>query len=500
MHPDRRQFLRSVAAGAAAAPSILGAAARRPNVVFILVDEWRAQATGYNGDPNVHAPVLDRLAAQSVSFDTAVSSLPVCCPYRGSLLTGQYPLTNGVYVNDVPLVPKSLTFGEAFTKAGYRTGYIGKWHLYGSPKGENERRLDYIPPDKRFGFDYWKVCECTHAYNKSLYYEGNDPTPKYWPGYDAFPQSDDACAFIERQAKTSDPFCLVLSLGPPHFPLQTAPEKHRAMFQNREIRLRDNVPQDRRAEATTMLRGYYAHMAALDECFDRLLASLDRARIAEDTILVFTSDHGDMMLSQGLTTKLHPWDESIRVPFLVRYPRKAGTKGRRIRTPLNAPDIFPTLLGLADIPVPEGVEGTDHAKLIAGGKEPSGDRGTFLNLPVPITEARRHGFAAYRGLRTKQYTYVRSIVGPWLLYDNDADPFQMRNLIDKPGSKSLRARLDRELDAELKRRKDDFLPAAEYARRAGVAHYREVNTRIGRHVSPWGDWQSTLTEPAPTRP
>src|SRR6516225_1285905 len=249
---------------AAAAPAVLAQRRRRPNVLFILADEWRAQATAYNGDTNVLTPALDRLAGQSVSFDTAVSGTPVCCPYRASLLTGQYPLTNGVFINDVELKPKGVTMGEAFQRAGYRTGWIGKWHLYGSPDGNYGRRLAYIPPDKRFGFEYWKACECTHDYNRSLYYEGSDPTAKYWPGYDAFAQTDDCCAFIERQAKSSDPFCMVLSLGPPHFPLQTAPEKYRAMFAGREIALRKNVPAARGAESATMHRGYYAHMAALD--------------------------------------------------------------------------------------------------------------------------------------------------------------------------------------------------------------------------------------------
>src|SRR5215467_13786844 len=115
MRPNRRQFLLSTAAVAA----VLAQRRRRPNVLFILADEWRAQATGYNGDPNVRAPVLDRLAGQSVSFDTAVSGTPVCCPYRASLLTGQYPLTNGVFINDVPLKPTGVTVGDAFTRAGY---------------------------------------------------------------------------------------------------------------------------------------------------------------------------------------------------------------------------------------------------------------------------------------------------------------------------------------------------------------------------------------------
>src|SRR5437016_12916743 len=161
MSTTRRAFLQTAAGALAGAPAILGQRPRRPNVLFILADEWRAQATGYNGDPNVRAPVLDRFASQSVDFQTAVSGCAVCCPYRASLLTGQYPLTHGVFINDVELKPKNTTLGEAFAQAGYRTGYIGKWHVYGSPDGNYGRRLAYIPPEKRFGFEYWKACECT---------------------------------------------------------------------------------------------------------------------------------------------------------------------------------------------------------------------------------------------------------------------------------------------------------------------------------------------------
>lgn len=464
------------------APALLGQGQRRPNVVVVLADEWRAQSTGYAGDHNVQTPVLDRLAAESVNFENAVSGCPVCCPYRASLMTGQYPLTNGVFINDVELKPNGPTLGETFRNAGYATGFIGKWHLYGSPDGKYGRRLAYIPPEKRFGFDYWKACECTHEYNHSLYYEGNDPTPKYWPGYDAIAQTDDACGFMERQTA---PFFLVLSLGPPHFPYATAPERYQAMYRDKNIQLRANVPPEKRREATNILRGYYAHMTAVDDCMGRILRAIEKTGAAEDTIVVFTSDHGDMMFSQGLTTKLYPWDESIRVPLLVRYPRKLGR--RRIRTPIDSPDLMPTLLGLSGLSIPESVEGTDFF----GAPMPR-DAAAFVNLPVPITEARRYGFAAYRGLRTERYIYVRSIKGPWLLYDNERDPFQMHNLCEKSEHRDLRSRLDRALDATLRKRKDDFLPAAEYVKRAGVGHYQEVNVPIGRHPSPWGDWDSTL--------
>jgi arylsulfatase A-like enzyme len=466
------------------AAAMAAAKARRPNVLLIIADEWRAQATSWNGDTNVSTPNLDRFARESLSFDRAVSNLPVCCPARASIMTGQYPLTHGVFINDVELKPKGATLGQTFQNAGYRTGYIGKWHLYGSPDGKYGRRLAPVPRDKRFGFEYWKACECTHDYNHSLYYDGDDPQPKYWPGYDASSQTDDAIGFIERSAKRSDPFLLCLSLGPPHFPYGTAPAEFQDQYRLRPISLRPNVPGGKRAEATEILRGYYAHMAALDACFERLFRSLDRAGIAEDTIVVFTSDHGDMMLSQGLTTKLYPWDESVRIPMLIRYPRKLGRKGSRVTTAFGMPDLMPTVLALAGLPIPDNVEGSDRLQQRSDA--------SLLMLPVPITEARRYGFAEYRGLRTERHTYVRSIHGPWLLYDNEKDPYQMHNLIGAAESARLRSELDRRLDAELRARRDDFRPAETYLEEAGLTNYEEAHVPVEHCASPWGDWESTV--------
>jgi arylsulfatase A-like enzyme len=491
--PSRRAFLKT---GASAAAAQLPAKVHsRPNVLFILADEWRAQATGYNGDANVKTPVLDRLAGESISFDTAVGGTPVCCPARASIMTGQYPLTHGVYINDVELKPSGTTLPQLFANAGYQTGFIGKWHLYGSPDGNYGRRLAFVPPENRLGFNYWKACECTHDYNHSLYYEGSDRTPKYWPGYDAFAQTTDACQFMVEQAKGKNPWFLFLSLGPPHFPYETAPEPFRSQYATHPISLRPNVPDSRQAEAIGILRGYSAHIAALDSCLARLLKTLQSTGTAEDTIVVFTSDHGDMMLSQGLTTKLYPWDESIRIPLLVRYPRKFGNRGARVKTPAGQPDILPTLASLANLPVPDGVQGRDLSKELKHGTATgANDSGALLSLPVPITEARRYGFAEYRGLRTQRYTYVRALGAPWLLYDNVIDPYQMHNLADSPGSRSLQRDLDEQLQRELRRVHDDFLPAKAYIERGNLSHYKEVNVPVGHTKSPWGDWQSTLAQ------
>lgn len=493
----RREFAGGLAASCAV--SLFGQGSRprntekkRPNVLVVIADEWRAQSFGYQGDPNAPTAVFDRFARESVNFQQAISGMSVCCPARASLLTGQYSLTNGVYINDVELKPKGKTLGECFQSSGYRTGYIGKWHLYGSPDGHYGRREAFIPPDLHFGFEYWKAAECTHDYNRSFYYQGNDPTKRYWPGYDAQAQTDDACQFIKDESRGSKPWFLVLSWGPPHFPLQTAPDKYRKEFADRTISLRPNVPADKAEQATADLRGYYAHMAALDDCFAKILAAIDATGDREDTVVLFTSDHGDMMESQGLTTKIYPWEESVRVPFLLRYPRKFGHARITTNTLLSTPDIMPTLLGLAGIDSPATVEGTDFSNLRRKIRTLGPSDTAFLTMPVAITTAREYGIAEYRGVRNARYTYVRSIHGPWLLYDNVADPYQMRNLIGDPKYREPELRMKAQLDAWLHDLNDEFLPGDKYLERDHLTNYYEAYTGVIYTRSPWGDWESTM--------
>lgn len=457
----RRQFLGVAGAGAAAA---LGVAAqeppaRKPHVVYVFADQWRAQATGYAGDPNAITPNLDRLAGQSVNFTYAVSGCPVCTPYRASLLTGQYWLTHGLFMNDVPLRNEAVSLAEAFAAAGYGTAYIGKWHLDG------HGRSSYIPRERRQGFEYWKVLECTHAYNASNYY-ADDEVKRAWDGYDAIAQTRDAQQYIRDHA-AGPPFLLVLSWGPPHEPYHTAPERFRAMIDAGKIQLRPNVPPESAGKAREELAGYYAHIAALDACVGDLLATLDECGIADNTLFVFTADHGDMLHSQGAQKKQQPCDESIRVPFLLWYPGGLGREGRSLDTLLNAPDIMPTLLGLAGAPIPETVEGNDFSKPLMDGVSPETDA-ALLMCPAPFGQwPRARGGREYRGIRTARYTYCRGLDGPWLLFDNENDPYQLDNVCGKPGHETIQADLDRLLDEKLAQTRDEFLPARDYIARWG---------------------------------
>ncbi len=430
---------------------------RRPNLVFVFADQLRAQAVGYAGDPNMkgQTPHLDKLAGESVNFTGAVSCCPVCTPYRASLLTGQYPLKHGLFLNDLPLKANGATIAEAFAAAGYSTGYVGKWHLDG------HGRSSYIPPERRHGFEYWKVLECTHNYNRSAYYAGNDPTKLTWTGYDVIAQTRDAKQYIAEHAGAAKPFVLFLSWGTPHNPYETAPKKYRDRFDPARITLRPNVPANHTARARRNLAGYYAHIAAMDDCIGDLLGAIAKAGVADDTIFVFTSDHGDMLGSQGEQRKQRPWDESIRVPLLVRYPKVQAGKSKSLDTPINAPDLMPTLLALAGVTVPKGVQGTDYSGLITG-KSTRDTEAALIMCPSPFGEWRRRQGREYRGVRTRTHTYVRDLDGPWLLHDNARDPYQRKNLADVPAHAELQARMEALLAELLAATGDKFLPGTEY--------------------------------------
>jgi arylsulfatase A-like enzyme len=425
-----------------------------------MADQWRAEAFGYAGNRDVKTPNFDRLARESVWFANAVSTIPVCSPTRATILTGRRALAHGVFMNDVPLSPVAETFPKVFAAAGYDTGFIGKWHVDG------HGRSAYIPPERRQGFQYWNALECTHDYNHSFYY-GDGPEKKVWPGYDAESQTADAAAYLREHAHTERPFLLFLSWGPPHEPYQTAPERFRQVYKAENLSLRPNVPQEDAARARSELAGYYAHCTALDNCLLALRQTLVKTGLDENTIIVFTSDHGDMIWSHASEKKQQPFDESARVPLLLRLPMSLGGKRARLDATIGTEDIMPTLLSLCDLTVPTVVQGLDFTGHIRGGKDPS-DGAAAILCPAPFGQwSRARGGREYRAIRTKRYTYARNLNGPWLLFDNKTDPYQMKNLVADPKHAGLQRRMDAWLTRKLKSRDDEFAPAETYFQRWG---------------------------------
>lgn len=437
---------------------------KSPNVVFVFADQLREQALGYTGDPNVITPNIDRLAGESVNIRNAISCVPVSCPYRASMLTGQYALSNGVFLNDVQLNPEINSIAKIYKKAGYNTAYIGKWHINGNG------RTKYIKEEFRQGFEYFKALECTHAYLRSKYFDNNDTIPKFWKGYDAIDQTKDAINYMKEHSKDDKPFILYLSWGGPHNPYEQVTPHYKKMYADKEIILRKNVPANKREQSIKDLRGYYAQITALDDCIGMLQKAIKDIGIEENTIFVFTSDHGDMLGSQGMRWKQRPYDESIRVPFLIKYPALLADKNRETDMIINTPDILPTLLGLSNIDIPESIEGDDLSDIITGEKDDYTDA-ALIECITPFADFRKGIGCEYRGLRTKRYTYVRDLNGPWLMFDNLKDPYQQNNIIDSPEYASIRKELDDKLMKKLNALGDEFRPGMEYIKKWGY----EVN-------------------------
>ncbi|EAZ80071.1 sulfatase family protein [Algoriphagus machipongonensis] len=450
-----------------------------PNIVFVLADQWRAQEVGYAGNDQIITPNLNKLATESLIFENAVTTMAVCAPWRASFLTGQYPLTHGVFYNDKPLPNEAYTFAEIYKEAGYQTGYIGKWHLNGHARGADpfSARDQPVPKDRRQGFDYWKVREVTHNYNNSFYFDEEDKK-HVWEGYDVFPQTDSAISYISKNKEK--PFVLMLSYGPPHDPYFSAPKEYQDLYDAGTLKLRPNVPEEYQDSARRVLAGYYAHATAIDKAIGDLLEGIEKAGVADNTIFVFTSEHGDMLMSRGVVKKQRPWDEAIKVPMLIRYPGKL--ESRRVLDPIGTPDILPTLLGLSDIPIPKSIEGKDFSKNLLSGKDLENDA-TLIMLPVPFHEWQfKNGGREYRGIRTRRYTYVKDLLGPWLLYDNENDPFQLNNLVNQSEYNSLQKKLEKSLSKKLKEINDKFWPADEYMNQWNYLYDRTDSLRAENYL------------------
>ncbi len=428
----------------------------KANVVFILADQWRGSATGYAGDPNVKTPNLDLFAEEAITFSNAVSVCPVCTPYRASLLTGRYPTSTGMFLNDAYLPAEELCLAEVFKENGYNTGYIGKWHLDG------QGRFDFTPRERRQGFDYWKGLECSHDYNHMAYYEGDSPEIKYWEGYSPFAVAEDAEGYITDHANNDKPFFLFVSIAAPHFPHATAPEEFKKLYPEADIKLNPNVPEELHSQARKELVGYYAHCSAIDEAVGGILDQLKELDLMDKTIIVFTSDHGEIMGAHGarIKQKQVPWIEAAGVPLIISYPSSKGIS-RQVNMPLTSPDLSASLLGLAGLEIPDSYEGENFADIIMGSKEDQ-DYGALYMSVSSFASVRKEFKKEYRALKTKQYTYVKGIEGAWLLYDDIADPYQMNNLVNNPDYTDIQADLETQLMSVLKDNDDEFNPADYY--------------------------------------
>ena len=432
----------------------------KPNLIFVFADQMRGMAMKCAGDPNVITPNIDKMAEQGIMFSHAYANNPVCTPSRACMLTGRYPITNRTITNDLPMPEDEITFGEVLKQEGYRTGYVGKWHLDGIP------RNIFTPQGKRrHGFDLWAVWNCAHSYfDGKLFFD--TPEPVSLKGYEPIAQTDITLDFIKNNA--DQPFCVFLSWGPPHDPYNQVPENYRQLYNPDKLELPPNIPQnpdftrfplgraDSESGMRKILADYYAGITALDEQLGRIINTVDELNLAENTIIVFTSDHGDMLFSQNSVKKQQPYEESISIPLIVRW-KDHIQEGIVSDTLFSTADFLPTLLSAMNVGHPAGIEGFDLSWALFGqsGDEPDS---VFLMDLVPMDEGIRLGIKEWRGVRTKNYTYARWLDGSdWILYDNESDPHQLNNLINDQKYLSIKQSLESELQKWMKLTNDDGL-------------------------------------------
>jgi arylsulfatase A-like enzyme len=449
-------------------PSVPAAQARRPNMVVVLVDDMRWDEMRVAGHPFIDTPHMDRLAREGARFTNAFATTPLCSPSRASLLTGQYPHTNGIVDNTARPSHNLPVFPLELQRAGYRTGFFGKWHM-----GNDDT--------PRPGFDHWVAMPGQgEAIDPSLNVDGTRVNAK---GYTTDLLTDYVERFVDRPS--DQPFLVYLAHKAIHpnivqrddgslvaVPGQpggfVAAERHRGRYVGRQMPRResafkpplgkpallrqiDKLPPLGPKTATTdeEIRGRQEMLLAVDDSLGRILAVLERKGVLDDTVVVFTSDHGYFYGEHGLNEERRlAYEETIRIPLVIRYPRlaKAGSTPAEITLTL---DLAPTLLEIAGLKPGSDIQGRSLIPVL---KQDARDwRSSFLIEYYSDTVFPRIRNMGYVSARTARHKYIqyRELKGMDELYDLESDPFEETNLIDRTEAREVLTRMQSELTSLL---------------------------------------------------
>jgi arylsulfatase A-like enzyme len=469
-HPLLAAIALVLAVTASAAP------ARKPNFLFIYTDDQRYDAMsvvqrehGEKGRfPWFQTPNMDRLAAEGLRFRNAFVVLSLCAPSRAAFMTGRYNHVNGVANNQTYFPENSETHATAIKSAGYTTAYIGKWHM-GGQRG------------KRAGFDYSASFIGQGKYFDTPFEINGTPTPT--KGWIDDVSTDYTIDFIKQHR--DEPFSVVLGFKSCHGPFEP-PERASNRFANARARAVPNlkvravyrepgdttpaagalsaVPGEKAADGTYPVNlGYFRTLSAIDDNIGRLLKTLDELGLAEDTVVVFTSDNGYYHGEHGLGDKRSAYEESLRIPMLVRYPRLIARGALSDEMVLNI-DLAPTFVDLAGVAVPRQMQGRSWRPLFEGKNQ--GWRQAFLaeyfweaNFPATPT------LVAVRTHAAKLINYPGH--DNWTeLFDLTNDPYETKNLASDPSQRALLAKMAAELERQIK---ETGYRIPEYAHKPGEA-------------------------------
>lgn len=455
----------------------------------------RYDAMGCAGNPVIKTPNIDRIASEGVQFTESYTSYPICCPFRASMLTGKYAQGHGMVQNHFPLRSDQTFLAELLKSAGYRTGYVGKWHLEGGPKP------GFVPPDRRFGFDHFVGFNRGHEYQSSIYFDDDGQayhSKRYEPDY----QTDQIMEFIDGAAKADDgkPFFGYVSYGPPHFPMDM-PDYLRRIYKPEEVPLPPGVPNpqlqldvqtkrnevyckgDKRsghkshaahetkaigepeteAEIREFIAEYYGMIHNIDWNLGRILNQLDSLDIADNTMLVFLSDHGDMLGQHGsyCGIKCQAYRAAMQVPLIIRYPERFQTQKTDAMVDVGV-DMMPTLLDLCGVDAPTEMHGQSYLPVLDG--KTNAARSVIPYQVFTQTGGNPGEFAPYgqRGLRTKDWLYVRHKDERVMLFDERKDFHEQNNLVHDSSYKSLMDEFDELIEQHMQDTGDDWDMAADF--------------------------------------
>lgn len=463
-------FKSSALISIALAGTSCGSKKQDPNVLYVFPDQFRNHALEFWGEEDfssfvnfkndpVFTPNLNKFARESVVLTSAQSNCPLSSPHRGMLLTGMYPDGSGVPLNCNSTRPISnlredaIAISDIFSENGYDCGYIGKLHVDYPTKNNPQHQGMYVedrtlvwdaytPIERRHGFNYW-YSYGTFNEHKSPHYWDTDGVRHEIQEWSPKHETDKAIEFLKDKRNKSKPFFLMVSMNPPHSPYQSLDdvmEEDYNLYKDTPIEdllVRPNI-NPKLKEKQQCVPYYFASVTGVDREFGRILKTLEELGLDKNTIVVFTSDHGETMASHLEDPKNSPYTESMNVPFLIRYPKKLKPHVNDVL--LSTPDIMPTLLSLAKLEkkIPNSVQGRNlsgylkqdtnkktapqsvlYIRNIDGGKT---EDGTVLNY-----------FPIARGVKTERYTLSLTIdrnkqLKNILFFDDKNDPYQMQNL------------------------------------------------------------------------
>lgn len=446
----------------------------RPNLVFIFSDQQTFDMLGCYGNEQIITPNLDKFAKEGLRFTHCFSNEPICTPFRGLLMSGQQSLYNGTFTNDRPLVPRhGKKFAEVLRDAGYSTAYVGKWHLLG---GDRDRPIP--PGEMRYGFDELFLSNNCHVDFRAgrCFYWNEEGQKTFFDKWEVYGQTDQALQYLDGRKNNGQPFALFVSWHPPHdwgkfkgedglmHYRYDAPEELMAMYTRDSLKTRPGL--ENTADRRRMLHGHMAQTTGVDIAFGQLMAKLKELNLEENTLVVFTSDHGDMLeFSDAEFPKQYPHDYSCHIPFMMRWPGKIDPE-TTTGLLFSAMDMMPSILGLMDLDVPNECQGKNLAKAITTLDENAVDY-------VPIWLYPGTGF---RGVITRDYTFsmtkdATDASNHSVLFDRKNDPYQLNNLFSDPSKAKIKEELTKLTKKWMDKYNDQFWQNDDFYKAASVEEW-----------------------------